>query len=105
MSSKKLVVTKGEVDKLAQLANLTVGDSVKSQLADDLSSILDYVGQLQKLDLGDINQTAEVTGQSNITHLDQTDECLTQKEAISQAVSSKDGYVEVPGIFADSQDE
>jgi aspartyl-tRNA(Asn)/glutamyl-tRNA(Gln) amidotransferase subunit C len=53
-------ITGADVDYVAVLANIQVGQSEKQELAAELSSIVDYVQQLNELDVSGIEPTAHV---------------------------------------------
>ena len=53
-------ITEKDVEYVARLASLEVLDADKKELADQLSRIVDYVDQLNKLDVTGIEPTAQV---------------------------------------------
>ena len=53
-------ITEGDVEHVATLASLEVLDTEKSELAEQLSRILDYVEQLNQLDVSGIQPTSQV---------------------------------------------
>jgi aspartyl-tRNA(Asn)/glutamyl-tRNA(Gln) amidotransferase subunit C len=53
-------ITETDVEYVAKLANLTVPEDEKKQLAQQLSAILDYVEQLNALDVSGIEPTPQV---------------------------------------------
>jgi aspartyl-tRNA(Asn)/glutamyl-tRNA(Gln) amidotransferase subunit C len=53
-------ITEGDVEYVATLASLEVRDTEKSELAEQLSRILDYVEQLNQLDVSGIQPTSQV---------------------------------------------
>jgi aspartyl-tRNA(Asn)/glutamyl-tRNA(Gln) amidotransferase subunit C len=53
-------ISETDVEYVAKLANLEVADSEKSELAGQLSRIVEYVEQLNRLDVTDIEPTAQV---------------------------------------------
>lgn len=102
MADTKL--TLDDLRHLARLANLEVSDERLTALAPQLSEIIQFVSQLQKLDLGDVPQTAQVTGLTNVNKIDDVHPSLTQEIALSQAPNTKGGYVVVPGVFESTDD-
>lgn len=102
MADTKL--TLDDLRHLAKLASLEISDERLNHLAPQLSEILNYVSQLQKLDLKDIPETAQVTGLVNINKLDDVHPGLSQADALSQAPKVADGYVVVPGVFESTDD-
>jgi aspartyl-tRNA(Asn)/glutamyl-tRNA(Gln) amidotransferase subunit C len=53
-------ITEQDVEYVAKLANLEVAESERKELAEQLSRIVDYVEQLNKLDVTGIEPTPQV---------------------------------------------
>ena len=53
-------ITESDVAYVANLASLEVLDTEKSELAEQLSRILDYVEQLNRIDVSGIQPTSQV---------------------------------------------
>jgi len=53
-------ISEADVEYVAKLANLEVPDGEKKELAEQLSRIVEYVEQLNKLDVTGIEPTAQV---------------------------------------------
>ena len=53
-------ISKADVEYVAKLAMLQVADDEKRELAEQLSRIVEYVEQLNKLDVSRIEPTAQV---------------------------------------------
>ena len=58
-------ISESDVQYVASLAMLEVADNEKKELADQLSRIVEYVEQLNKLDVSGIEPTAQVVTSSN----------------------------------------
>lgn len=61
---------KEDVLNLARLVRLQLSDQEVESLTDELSSILDYVEQLDAVDVSGLEPTNQVTGLSNVTRPD-----------------------------------
>lgn len=59
-------LSRDDVLKLARLARISLSDYEVIEFADELSEILRYVEQLQKVDAGDLKPTNQVTGLTNV---------------------------------------
>ena len=59
-------ISEADVEYVAKLANLEVEDTEKKQLAEQLSRIVEYVQQLDKLDVSGIEPTPQVV--TSATH-------------------------------------
>jgi aspartyl-tRNA(Asn)/glutamyl-tRNA(Gln) amidotransferase subunit C len=53
-------ISESDVQYVASLAMLEVADDEKKELAEQLSRIVEYVDQLNKLDVTDVEPTSEV---------------------------------------------
>ena len=53
-------ITESDVEYVAKLANLEVADEEKKELALQLSRIVEYVEQLNKLDVSSVEPTAQI---------------------------------------------
>jgi len=83
--------TKEEVDKLVSLAKITLTEVEKEKYVKQLTSILDYVDQINEVDTGEIDFKTHVDTK-NVFKDDEPGVSLTQEEAISQA-NHKNGYI------------
>lgn len=64
-------LTREDVLKLARLSRLRLTDEEVAKFQDELSEILDYVEQLDKVDVSDLEPTYQVTGLKNVTRPDE----------------------------------
>ncbi len=87
--------------KIAKLANLPIKDSEVELFSKQLTSILDIVSKLQKVDTEGIVPTAQVTGQNTVLRDDEIDASRTfsQEEALANAKKTKNGFFVVPAVF------
>lgn len=72
-----------DISKVAKLANLDLSDEEKKEFDQQLSSIVDYIEKLEKIDTKDVELTTQVTGLSNVFQENTTPDSLTQNEATS----------------------
>ncbi len=63
-------LTREDVLKLARLARIQLGDGEVDSYADELTHILEYVEQLQSVDVSGLEPTSQVTGLTNVTRDD-----------------------------------
>lgn len=89
------------VKHVARLANLNLTTKQVSDFKSQLSSVLNYVSQIQKLDTNKTPETHQVTGLKNIFRQDKIDKSrlLTQKEALANAKNTHNGYFMVDSLF------
>ena len=63
-------LTREEVLKLAHLARLAINDDEVEEFQRELSEILQYVEQLQAVDISGLEPTNQVTGLTNVMRQD-----------------------------------
>lgn len=63
-------LTRDDVLKLAQLARLELTDEEVKEYSTELTAILQYVEQLNAVDIDDLEPTNQVTGLTNVTRSD-----------------------------------
>ncbi|MGI8934282.1 MAG: Asp-tRNA(Asn)/Glu-tRNA(Gln) amidotransferase subunit GatC [Phormidesmis sp.] len=88
-----------QVRKVAKLARLELSDAEEQQFTSQLSSILEYVQQLDELDTESVPPTTRAIEVSNITRPDQL-ETFTEREAILDSAPDREGdFFKVPKIL------
>ncbi len=92
-------LTLNQVKHVAKLANLPLTDEEEEKYSEQLSKILDYIEQLNQVDILDVEPIFNVTGQNNVFREDTTTNCLSQEEALQNAPKEKDGMFETKGVF------
>ncbi|OGN16574.1 MAG: hypothetical protein A3C88_01695 [Candidatus Yanofskybacteria bacterium RIFCSPHIGHO2_02_FULL_50_12] len=98
------MLTDAEVEKIAALARLTLKDDEKERLKKDMSSILDYVETLNKVDTSGVEPLYQTTGLVNATRTDEPRNEFPMSEKlnellIGQAPQTKDRFIKVPSIL------
>lgn len=89
-----------EIEKVAKLARIELHEDNKEQLVNELSSILDFVDDLQSLDLKDVEPISQVTGLKDVWREDVVIDCdISRDELLKNTPSSKDGYVKVQKVL------
>jgi aspartyl-tRNA(Asn)/glutamyl-tRNA(Gln) amidotransferase subunit C len=89
----------GAVRHVAHLARLHISDDEVARFADQLSSILDYVAQLNELDTADTPPTAHPLPVVNVFREDEVRPGLEQSVALSNAPQRQDGFFQVPKVL------
>lgn len=96
------ILMKINVSHVAKLANLDLTDEEKKKFTSQLSSILDYFRQLNKVDTKDVEPTSQVTGLENVTREDKPSPSLSQEEVLKNTKSKHNGLFKVKAIFEES---
>ena len=93
-------ISRDDVLHLAQLSKLELADSEIDGLCTDISNILGYVEQLNKLDTTGIEPTYQVTGLSNIWREDKIiDYGISREELLMRSLEVADYQVKVPKVL------
>ncbi|HEV2339373.1 MAG TPA: Asp-tRNA(Asn)/Glu-tRNA(Gln) amidotransferase subunit GatC [Patescibacteria group bacterium] len=91
---------KFDVIHIAKLANLPLTEKEVTTFEEQLSGILEYVTELQTVDVSDVGETAQVTGLTNRSRSDRVEDSLSQEEVTSQTSCTYNGLFKVKAIFA-----
>lgn len=85
-----------DVQKLARLSRLRLTTDEIKQFQGELSAILDYVEQLDDVDVSDLEPTIQVTGLTNMVRADELiDYGVSQKELLKNAPKIEAGQFKV----------
>ncbi|MBI5231296.1 MAG: Asp-tRNA(Asn)/Glu-tRNA(Gln) amidotransferase subunit GatC [Coriobacteriales bacterium] len=93
-----MALSEEEVRHVAMLARLQLTDEEVESLRTDLNSILDYVDQLQKLELADVDPMEHPIPTVNVTRPDEPRPVLSREDALRNAPESQDGAFVIPRI-------
>lgn len=88
-----------QIKKVAKLASLELSEEEMEVYSGQLSAILDYIDQLEKVDTKAIEPIYNITMRTNVTQEDKVSNSLTQEAALANASNKKDGYFVTKGIF------
>jgi aspartyl-tRNA(Asn)/glutamyl-tRNA(Gln) amidotransferase subunit C len=92
-------LTPEEVDHIALLARLDLSDAEKELYREQLSSILDHVARLQKLDTSHIPPTSSVLPPRSRLREDEIKTGLSKDQAMKNAPDEKKGQFRVPPVL------
>jgi aspartyl-tRNA(Asn)/glutamyl-tRNA(Gln) amidotransferase subunit C len=88
-----------EVDRIAKLARLSFNDDEKQKFTQELTQILDYVGQISALtDQVDSDESLDPDS-VNLMRDDVALETTSPDELIKLAPQSQDGFYKVKSVF------
>src|SRR5207253_3245621 len=90
-------ISEKDVEYVAKLAMLEVADNEKKELAGQLSAIVEYVEQLNKLDVGGIEPTAQVV--TSVKHAVRDDRVAPRTGSAEAARSVK--LFKVPKVITE----
>lgn len=94
-------LTKDEVLHIAKLAQLDLSDAEIAKFLPQLSKVVDFVGQLNEVNVEGIEPTAQVTGLTDVYREDSVDptNILSQDLATGGTDNVYNGYFKVKAIL------
>lgn len=92
-------VTISDVEKIAKLAKLKFGEDEKVKLQKDLNKILEYIDQLNELELKDVDPVENINDFENVLRKDEPEKWLTTEEALKNAPSKTGKFFKVPKVL------
>jgi aspartyl-tRNA(Asn)/glutamyl-tRNA(Gln) amidotransferase subunit C len=85
-----------DIRKLARLSRLQLTDDEVEKYQKELSAIVDYFKQLQKVDTNSLASTSQVNGLVNVIRADELiDYGIEQKELLKNAPATQDSQFKV----------
>lgn len=85
-----------DIDKIADLARLSLKPEERMKLQDQLSSILDYVKGLDKLDTQNVEPTSHVLNMENVFREDEAKLSGVRDKALEHAPAKDGKFFKVP---------
>ena len=88
-----------EVKKIAQLSRIELRDGEVEKFQNELSTIIDYFGELQQVDTEGVEIVSSVTGLENVDRKDEAVVVDYQEDIMANAPERKDKYYKVKSIL------
>ncbi len=92
-------INESEVRHIAHLARLDPSDDEVRLFTEQLSAILDYVEQLNEVDIENVPPTAHALPVRNVFREDVPGACLTPDEALANAPARDGNFFAVPKVL------
>ena len=92
-------ISKKEVEHVAHLARLTLGEEELEKMTGQLDNILSYVAKLDELDTRLVAPTSHVFSVNNAFREDEEKKSLSQAEALTNAPQQDGQMFQVPRII------
>jgi aspartyl-tRNA(Asn)/glutamyl-tRNA(Gln) amidotransferase subunit C len=93
------MITLEQTAHLAHLARLELTPAEIAELSGQLGAILDYMAQLQNLDLTDVPPTAHAVNTANVLRPDQPVPSTLTEKLLEIAPAPEDHFFQVPQIL------
>ncbi len=90
-----------DVDHIAKLARLGLGEQEKEKLGRELAAILAFIEELKEVDTENVEPTTQVTGLQNVSRPDEsrTPDESSRRQILANAPETKDGHIRVKAVF------
>jgi aspartyl-tRNA(Asn)/glutamyl-tRNA(Gln) amidotransferase subunit C len=88
-----------DVLKLARLSKLELNDEQLERFRGEIESIMEYVEQLQLIDVSGLEPTSQVSGLTNSMRPDEIQEYQKPAELLKNASVSEDGHIKTKRII------
>jgi len=95
-------ISRDQVEHIAELAKLDLTEAEVEMYAEQLSAILDYVEQLNRLDTSAIPPTASVLPLHNVLRADEARPSLPTGEALANAPDAAQDQFRVAAVLDES---
>ncbi|MBN1462128.1 MAG: Asp-tRNA(Asn)/Glu-tRNA(Gln) amidotransferase subunit GatC [Paludibacteraceae bacterium] len=93
-------ISKKEVLHIAKLCNLVLSDEEVEKLSKMLTDTLDYIDILDEVDTGEVTETFQVTGLTNVYQQESDNPAtLSKKEALLNAKEVIKGLFATKAVF------
>ncbi len=92
-------ITIKDVEHVAALARLELGDEEKEQFTSQLNAILAYADKLKELDTEAVEPTSHVLKLANVMRDDAARPSWPVEEALRNAPDEEDGQFKVPPVL------
>ncbi len=94
-----MALSKETVEHIAHLARIKLDETEKNKIAEELGSILNYVGKLNEVDVDKVEPTAQVTGLENVFRADEEGSPSNPSKLVEQFPHKRDSFLKVKQIL------
>ncbi len=92
-------ISKTDVEHVAQLARLNLTKIEEEKFTQELGEILNYIDELNELDLTKIKSVSQISGLENIVREDKITNENNREKLLTNAPSQEKGYIKVKQVF------
>jgi aspartyl-tRNA(Asn)/glutamyl-tRNA(Gln) amidotransferase subunit C len=97
------VISRSDVEHVAQLARLGLTDEEIERLVPQLSRILEAVGKLADVDTSSVGPTAQVIALENVMREDVARPSMNREAALAEAPKREGGLLRVPVVLEEGR--
>jgi aspartyl-tRNA(Asn)/glutamyl-tRNA(Gln) amidotransferase subunit C len=92
-------LSKEDVEHIAQLSKLKLTDQETEKFANQLSNVLEYVGQLNEVDTKNVEMVAQVTGLKDAFVADEITNPEAAESLLENSPEKEGRAIKVPAVF------
>lgn len=93
------MITKQEVEHIAKLARIEISKEEKELYTKQLAKILDYVGELKKVNTQDVKPTHHIIGVVNAGRMDKVKKFKASEKVLKQAPKREGNFWKVKAVL------
>ena len=87
------------ISELARLAKLNFDEESSKDMQEDLNKIIGFVDKLSEIDTENVEQLIYMSDEVNVLRKDDTNENISQEEALKNAPKKDSDYILVPKVI------
>jgi aspartyl-tRNA(Asn)/glutamyl-tRNA(Gln) amidotransferase subunit C len=98
-----MAISRDDVRRVAALARIALTEEEETRFVDDLSSVLEFVAQLEKLDVENVSPMTGGTDRETVMRDDVPGDGEWESgsaDLLAAVPSRRDGWVSVPPVFS-----
>jgi aspartyl-tRNA(Asn)/glutamyl-tRNA(Gln) amidotransferase subunit C len=95
------VISRADVEHVARLARLQLGEAELERMRDQLSGILGYIDKLGALDTASVEPTSHAVPLVDVMRDDEVEPCFPRDEMLANAPDPAGEFFRVPRIIED----
>ena len=88
-----------EVERIAKLARIGLKPEEVANMAVELGQIVEFIEQLQAVELGGVAPTDQVTGLIDVWREDEVKPSMDREALLANAPAQRDGYIVVKRVM------
>ncbi len=92
-------ITNELIDHIAHLSRLEFDGEAKEVIKQDVSNMIDFVDQLNKVDTENVEPLIFITESVNVLREDTVEQTVTQKDALKNAAHHDSDYFKVAKVL------
>lgn len=93
------MIDRKETKHISELARIGVTDEDLEKFSQDLSSVLDWIKKMEKIDVSGVAPTNHITGMENVFRDDQERDFSDKEKIIELFPERKDNYDKVKSVL------